>query len=69
MTEANRIHDRNKNAAAEAQYDKDTEAGILSDYETCSSCLAVVLDSELTATEHLGRICKECYAVEFGGPL
>lgn len=59
MTEANRIHERNMQAAAEAQYDKDTEAGILSDYETCSLCLAVVIEQDLTET-HAGRLCKDC---------
>jgi len=59
MTEAQRIHEHNMNAAAEAQYEHDCEEGILSDYETCSSCLKVVLDASLTEVT-LGRVCPTC---------
>lgn len=59
MTEAQRIHERNMKMAAEAQYEKDSADGVLSEYETCSSCLTVVLDSTLTATDQ-GRICRAC---------
>lgn len=59
MTEAQRIHDRNMYAAAEAQYEKDSADGVLGEFETCSLCTAVVLDRELTDT-HAGRLCKDC---------
>lgn len=59
MTEAHRIHDANKNRAAEAQYELDSEAGVLSEFETCSLCTALVRDDELSDTPS-GRLCKDC---------
>jgi hypothetical protein len=44
---------------AEEQYEKDSEAGVLSEFETCSLCLALMRDDELTDT-HAGRLCKDC---------
>lgn len=44
---------------AEEQYEKDSEAGVLGEYETCSLCLGVVHDKYLTET-HAGRLCKDC---------
>lgn len=48
-----------KMTKAEEQYEKDSEAGVLSKFESCSLCLALMWDDDLTET-HAGRLCKDC---------